>query len=91
MPAEGQEVPHPLHRVAAEATSHSPCWPEQDPSVRSVGASGKQQMKSLPSILLPSNGRQDGASQAGTPPTTSEWPPYSSVDTGGREVSWGLL
>ena len=93
MPAEGQEAPHPLHRVAAEATSHSPCWPEQDPSVRSVGASGKQQMKSLPSILLPSNGRQDGASQAGTPPTTSEWPPYSSVDTGGHgsEVSWGLL
>lgn len=26
-------------------------------------------------------------------PHTSEWPPYSSVDTGGRgsEVSWGLL
>ena len=67
MPTEGQKAPHPLHRVAAEATSHSACWPVQDPSVRFVGASGKQQRKSLPSISLPSNGRQDGGGQAGTP------------------------
>ena len=89
----GTEGTPSFQRVATEATSHSPCWPVQDPSVRSVGTFGKQQMKGLPSILLPSNGRQEGAGQAGTSPPPLSGPPTPLLILGGRgsEVSWGLL
>lgn len=84
MPAAGQEVPHPVHRVATEATSNLLRWLVLDPSVRSVVASRKQETKSPPSTLpICSLQMEDGMERVKQgPPHTSEWPPYSSVDMG---------